>query len=160
MEIASGGGSSGGDDQLHGLKFGKKIYFEDADGSGSSRSAPPLRASPRATGGGRRGAAGGASSSSAPPARCQVEGCHVDLTGVKTYYYRHKVCSAHSKTPVVIVAGIEQRFCQQCSRSPAIALPSKLALATTLASLLCCPFVFLKNVNLKFRCISMLFAVE
>lgn len=126
------GGGSGGDDQLHGLKFGKKIYFEDAAGSGSgsgsssgSGSAPAPTASPKATGGGRKGkgVAGGASSSSAAPARCQVEGCNLDLTGVKTYYYRHKVCQAHAKTPCVIVAGLEQRFCQQCSRSPAIALP-------------------------------------
>ncbi|KAL0671715.1 hypothetical protein Bca4012_034419 [Brassica carinata] len=29
---------------------------------------------------------------------------------------RHRVCGMHSKTPKVIVAGIEQRFCQQCSR--------------------------------------------
>jgi hypothetical protein len=118
---AGGSGGGGGDDQLHGLKFGKKIYFEDAVGGSGSGSAPPPRpASPRSTGGGGgrrgRGAAGGASSSSAPPARCQVEGCNVDLTGVKTYYYRHKVCNAHSKTPLVIVNGIEQRFCQQCSR--------------------------------------------
>jgi hypothetical protein len=147
MATASGGG--GGDDQLRGLKFGKKIYFEDAGGSGSSsgsRSAPPPPASPRATGGGRRGrgAAGGASSSSAPPARCQVEGCHADLTGVKTYYYRHKVCSAHSKTPVVIVAGIEQRFCQQCSRSPAICTPFQTC--TRHYSLLRCSDIhFLKN---------------
>ncbi|GJN15779.1 hypothetical protein PR202_gb02719 [Eleusine coracana subsp. coracana] len=116
------GGAGGGDDQLHGLKFGKKIYFEDAAGSGSnsgSGGAPPPPASPKATtGGGRKGkgVAGGSSSSSAAPARCQVEGCNVDLTGVKTYYYRHKVCQAHSKTPRVIVAGLEQRFCQQCSR--------------------------------------------
>ncbi|KAJ1269106.1 hypothetical protein BS78_07G185000 [Paspalum vaginatum] len=131
---AGGGAGGGGDDQLHGLKFGKKIYFEDAGGSGSgsggggggsssagaspAQQAPPP-ASPRAAagGGGRRGrgAAGGASSSSAPP-RCQVEGCNVDLTAVKPYYCRHKVCKMHSKTARVIVNGLEQRFCQQCSR--------------------------------------------
>ncbi|XVF03161.1 hypothetical protein REPUB_Repub04eG0237000 [Reevesia pubescens] len=32
------------------------------------------------------------------------------------YHKRHKVCEAHSKTAKVIVDGIEQRFCQQCSR--------------------------------------------
>ncbi|KAG0467371.1 hypothetical protein HPP92_018951 [Vanilla planifolia] len=51
-----------------------------------------------------------------PPARCQVEGCDLDLTGAKSYYRRHKVCGMHSKHPKVIVAGLEQRFCQQCSR--------------------------------------------
>ncbi|XP_077210406.1 squamosa promoter-binding-like protein 17 [Tasmannia lanceolata] len=50
------------------------------------------------------------------PPRCQVEGCEVDLTGAKVYYCRHKVCGMHSKSPKVIVAGLEQRFCQQCSR--------------------------------------------
>ncbi|KAF9587008.1 hypothetical protein IFM89_039766 [Coptis chinensis] len=50
------------------------------------------------------------------PPRCQVEGCKLDLSDVKAYYSRHKVCGMHSKTPRVIVNGLEQRFCQQCSR--------------------------------------------
>ncbi|KAJ0965082.1 hypothetical protein J5N97_026220 [Dioscorea zingiberensis] len=50
------------------------------------------------------------------PPRCQVEGCKVDLSDAKAYYSRHKVCGMHSKSPMVIVAGLEQRFCQQCSR--------------------------------------------
>lgn len=62
---------------------------------------------------GRAGAAQG----SQPP-RCQVEECEVDLSDAKAYYCRHKVCGMHSKSPKVIVAGLEQRFCQQCSRSP------------------------------------------
>ncbi|XP_062192397.1 squamosa promoter-binding-like protein 14 isoform X2 [Phragmites australis] len=130
METGStgAGGSGGGDDQLHGLKFGKKIYFEDAGGSGSgsssgsgSVSAPPPPSSPKpaagAAGGGKKGkgAASGASASSTP-ARCQVEGCNLDLSGAKAYYCRHKVCSMHSKAPRVVVNGLEQRFCQQCSR--------------------------------------------
>ncbi|KAI9077295.1 hypothetical protein K1719_040739 [Acacia pycnantha] len=52
----------------------------------------------------------------AQPPRCQVEGCKVDLSDAKAYYSRHKVCGFHSKSPKVIVAGLEQRFCQQCSR--------------------------------------------
>ncbi|XP_008679549.1 unbranched3 isoform X1 [Zea mays] len=131
------GGASGGDDgdgQLHGLKFGKKIYFEDAGGSSSSggsgsasATAPPATqqpsppaASPRAApGGGRRGraAAGGAGPSLPPaPPRCLVDGCNADLTDAKTYYCRHKVCEMHSKEPRVVVNGLELRFCQQCSR--------------------------------------------
>lgn len=51
------------------------------------------------------------------PPRCQVEGCKLDLSDAKAYYSRHKVCGMHSKSPMVIVAGLEQRFCQQCSRS-------------------------------------------
>lgn len=47
---------------------------------------------------------------------CQVHGCNMDLSSSKDYHKRHKVCDVHSKTPKVIVNGIEQRFCQQCSR--------------------------------------------
>ncbi|KAK6931366.1 SBP domain [Dillenia turbinata] len=47
---------------------------------------------------------------------CQVYGCNKDLSTSKDYHKRHKVCDLHSKTAKVIVNGIEQRFCQQCSR--------------------------------------------
>lgn len=47
---------------------------------------------------------------------CQVQGCGKDLSTCKDYHKRHKVCEDHSKTAKVIVNGIEQRFCQQCSR--------------------------------------------
>ncbi|XP_015695661.2 squamosa promoter-binding-like protein 14 [Oryza brachyantha] len=153
MEIASGGGGGGagggsgggGDDhhrQLHGLKFGKKIYFEDAgaaaagegggsgsgdggSGSASSGSASAPSSSKAAAAGGGRGGGGGRNKGKGvaapaapppPPPRCQVEGCNADLSGIKNYYCRHKVCFMHSKAPRVVVAGLEQRFCQQCSR--------------------------------------------
>ncbi|WCJ32192.1 squamosa promoter binding protein-like 4 [Euphorbia peplus] len=57
------------------------------------------------------GGGGGAS----PPA-CQVDKCGVDLSEAKRYHRRHKVCEVHSKAPAVLVAGLRQRFCQQCSR--------------------------------------------
>ncbi|KAK4430104.1 Squamosa promoter-binding-like protein 6 [Sesamum alatum] len=47
---------------------------------------------------------------------CVVYGCSKDLSSSKEYHRRHKVCDVHSKTAVVIVNGIQQRFCQQCSR--------------------------------------------
>ncbi|KAI7741164.1 hypothetical protein M8C21_018482 [Ambrosia artemisiifolia] len=47
---------------------------------------------------------------------CKVYGCNKNLSKCKQYYKRHKVCEVHSKTSKVIVNGIEQRFCQQCSR--------------------------------------------
>nr|AQM55951.1 squamosa promoter binding protein-like protein [Litchi chinensis]AVV48325.1 squamosa promoter binding-like protein [Litchi chinensis] len=47
---------------------------------------------------------------------CQVEKCTVDLSDAKQYHRRHKVCEVHAKAQVVVVAGIRQRFCQQCSR--------------------------------------------
>ncbi|KAK3036427.1 hypothetical protein RJ639_030026, partial [Escallonia herrerae] len=49
-------------------------------------------------------------------APCLVEGCTSDLSNCREYHRRHRVCERHSKTPVVIVGGREQRFCQQCSR--------------------------------------------
>lgn len=47
---------------------------------------------------------------------CQVEGCHIDLSAAKDYHRRHRICESHSKSPKVVVAGMERRFCQQCSR--------------------------------------------
>ncbi|CAF1798438.1 squamosa promoter-binding-like protein 1 isoform X1 [Brassica napus] len=47
---------------------------------------------------------------------CQVESCEADLSKVKDYHRRHKVCEMHSKATSALVGGIMQRFCQQCSR--------------------------------------------
>lgn len=47
---------------------------------------------------------------------CLVDGCTSDLTNCRDYHRRHMVCERHSKTPVVVIGGKEQRFCQQCSR--------------------------------------------
>lgn len=68
------------------------------------------------------GAAGGGGGSVKTAAfgmvpRCQVEGCHVALVNAKEYHRRHRVCDMHSKAPKVMVLGLVQRFCQQCSRS-------------------------------------------
>ncbi|KAL8549238.1 hypothetical protein ACS0TY_008185 [Phlomoides rotata] len=56
-----------------------------------------------------------------PVPTCQVYGCNKDLSSSKDYHKRHKVCDVHSKTPVVTVNGIQQRFCQQCSRFQVLA---------------------------------------
>ncbi|XP_050287042.1 squamosa promoter-binding protein 1 [Quercus robur] len=61
----------------------------------------------------KKGSGGGGGST---PPTCQAEDCNVDLTDAKHYHRRHKVCDFHAKAPVVSVAGIQQRFCQQCSR--------------------------------------------
>ncbi|KAK8968225.1 Squamosa promoter-binding-like protein 10 [Platanthera guangdongensis] len=51
------------------------------------------------------------------PPRCQAEGCTADLAGAKHYHRRHKVCDFHSKAAAVFFpGGVQQRFCQQCSR--------------------------------------------
>lgn len=143
MELGSGSfttESGESSTSLHGLKFGQKIYFEDVGSSTSSggnnnNNNNIIQVNNNPSGGsgsgvssssgtGRkvRGGGGGAggmvqTGGGGQPPRCQVEGCKVDLSDAKAYYSRHKVCSMHSKSPVVIVAGLEQRFCQQCSRS-------------------------------------------
>ncbi|KAL2923818.1 Squamosa promoter-binding-like protein 17, partial [Bienertia sinuspersici] len=104
----SSSSSSGLSDSLNGLKFGQKIYFEDVGNNNNSSSSNKSSSSAKKSG-------KGVVQSGQPP-RCQVEGCQVDLSDVKAYYSRHKVCGMHSKSPVVTVAGLEQRFCQQCSR--------------------------------------------
>ncbi|CAN6168210.1 unnamed protein product [Urochloa humidicola] len=70
---------------------------------GGPSSSFPLTARTAAVGGG-----GGPS--------CQVDRCAADLHDARRYYRRHKVCETHSKALVVLVAGLRQRFCQQCSR--------------------------------------------
>lgn len=47
---------------------------------------------------------------------CQVENCTTNMTDAKPYYRRHKVCPFHAKSVVVLLAGTQKRFCQQCSR--------------------------------------------
>ncbi|XP_047328538.1 squamosa promoter-binding-like protein 9 [Impatiens glandulifera] len=112
--------SSNSSDSLNGLKFGQKMYFEDAGLALPVKSGAGQRSSTTADGDkgsgtqpkkGRTGNVQGGQ-----PPRCRVEGCKADLTDVKAYYSRHRVCGMHSKSPKVIVAGLEQRFCQQCSR--------------------------------------------
>ncbi|KAL9273936.1 Squamosa promoter-binding protein 1-like protein [Drosera capensis] len=49
-------------------------------------------------------------------ARCQVEECGAELRDAKEYYRRHKVCEVHAKATSVVLHGLHQRFCQQCSR--------------------------------------------
>nr|XP_043613840.1 squamosa promoter-binding-like protein 12 [Erigeron canadensis]XP_043613841.1 squamosa promoter-binding-like protein 12 [Erigeron canadensis] len=96
-----------------GLKLGKRTYFENNYAKNYNKTSPFLGAP--------------ASSVSAekkvkptcqitPISRCQVEGCNLDLSSAKEYHRKHKVCESHSKCPKVIVAGVERRFCQQCSR--------------------------------------------
>ncbi|PIN15190.1 hypothetical protein CDL12_12167 [Handroanthus impetiginosus] len=61
----------------------------------------------------KKGSSGGGGSSMKS---CQAEKCTADLSDAKTYHRRHKVCEHHAKAQAVVVAGIRQRFCQQCSR--------------------------------------------
>ncbi|KAJ6428370.1 hypothetical protein OIU84_023740 [Salix udensis] len=105
--------SAGSGDQLLGLKLGKRIYFEDAcagsHGQSSSVSTIPVPSFTPA-----KKLKPTVQSQHAP--RCQVEGCNLDLSSAKDYHRKHRVCESHSKCQKVIVAGLERRFCQQCSR--------------------------------------------
>ncbi|KAL0429080.1 UNVERIFIED_CONTAM: Squamosa promoter-binding-like protein 7 [Sesamum radiatum] len=102
------------------LKLGKRHYFEDVP-------IPPPAAGPASSvtkkGKPCYSTRGGAPLVGATPVvvpRCQVEGCEVVLLNAKDYHRRHKVCEMHAKAPKVVVLGIEQRFCQQCSRFHAV----------------------------------------
>jgi hypothetical protein len=113
-EPYGGGGSRSHvmpDPHLTCLKLGKRHYFEDVNGGGGG-GLGDKRGKGYFGGGGKVAAAAGFA-----VARCQVDGCHVALVNAKEYHRRHKVCEMHSKAPKVVVLGLEQRFCQQCSRS-------------------------------------------
>nr|AUW52982.1 squamosa promoter binding-like protein 9c [Petunia x hybrida] len=94
----------------------KKHYIENYEGGREVEGfATSKRGKPYFCGGG--GGDGGAAMPAALVVpRCQVEGCQVVLVNAKTYHRRHKVCEMHAKAPKVVLLGLEQRFCQQCSR--------------------------------------------
>ncbi|OWM90356.1 hypothetical protein CDL15_Pgr014658 [Punica granatum] len=104
--------SNSRDSSLIDLKLERFNDIRDHHSSKFSRRGPVL-SYPESSAPSKRGRAGGISSQTA---YCQVYGCNKDLSSSKDYHKRHKVCEAHSKTAKVIVNGIEQRFCQQCSR--------------------------------------------
>ncbi|KAK4399135.1 UNVERIFIED_CONTAM: Squamosa promoter-binding protein 1 [Sesamum calycinum] len=60
----------------------------------------------------RRGSGAGGSTQRS----CQVEDCTADMADARPYHRRHKVCEFHAKAAMVFLAGLQQRFCQQCSR--------------------------------------------
>ncbi|KAJ0759044.1 putative transcription factor SBP family [Helianthus annuus] len=103
------------------LKLGKRHYCEDMAAESSRRDKqqypfqypnPYYQAADTST----TVSTPGVRVTSSPVPRCQVEGCHVALGNAKEYYRKHKVCEIHSKAPKVVVSGLQQRFCQQCSR--------------------------------------------
>eukprot|EP00258_Populus_trichocarpa_P037840 XP_024453859.1 squamosa promoter-binding-like protein 2 isoform X2 [Populus trichocarpa] len=105
--------SVGSGDQLLGLKLGKRTYFEDAC-AGSNAQSSSISTIPVPSFTPAKKLKSSNHSQRAP--RCQVEGCNLDLSSAKDYHRKHRVCESHSKCPKVIVAGLERRFCQQCSR--------------------------------------------
>ncbi|XP_071707283.1 squamosa promoter-binding-like protein 12 [Rutidosis leptorrhynchoides] len=93
-----------------GLKLGKRTYFENNFNRGSSKMSnfSGIPTSP--------GKKSKSCCQITPIPRCQVEGCNLDLSPAKEYHRKHRVCETHSKCSRVVVAGLERRFCQQCSR--------------------------------------------
>ncbi|KAK9807981.1 hypothetical protein WJX73_010366 [Symbiochloris irregularis] len=47
---------------------------------------------------------------------CQVATCETDLTPLKEYHQRYKICEFHLKVHSIVREGKRQRFCQQCGR--------------------------------------------
>nr|GMD37511.1 squamosa promoter-binding-like protein 6 [Ipomoea batatas] len=105
--------SSSRDSSLIDLKLGGIPDPRDTQITKSHKPNHPALSSAQSSTPVKRMRAGGQNSQ---PPFCQVHGCKKDLSSSKDYHKRHKVCEAHTKTSKVIVNGIEQRFCQQCSR--------------------------------------------
>lgn len=99
---------------MTGLKLGRRTYFEGMSAASSSKTAASFPAIPTSSAATAKRSR--ASHQGAQTPHCQVEGCHLDLKSAKDYHRRHRICESHSKSPRVIVAGVECRFCQQCSR--------------------------------------------
>lgn len=49
-------------------------------------------------------------------ARCQVTGCEADISELKGYHRRHRVCLRCANASVVILDGQNKRYCQQCGK--------------------------------------------
>ncbi|XP_010279431.1 PREDICTED: squamosa promoter-binding-like protein 7 [Nelumbo nucifera] len=49
-------------------------------------------------------------------ARCQVPGCEVDISELKGYHRRHRVCLRCANATSVVLDGQSKRYCQQCGK--------------------------------------------
>ncbi|TKY59902.1 Squamosa promoter-binding protein 12 [Spatholobus suberectus] len=95
------------------LKLGKRLYFEDVCPASDSKNLSFSKDPVSSLSTGKKCKSNG---QSVQYPCCQVEGCGLDLSSAKDYHRKHRVCESHSKSPKVVVAGLERRFCQQCSR--------------------------------------------
>ncbi|XP_022721858.1 squamosa promoter-binding-like protein 7 [Durio zibethinus] len=48
--------------------------------------------------------------------RCQVPGCEADISELKGYHRRHRVCLPCAKSSSVLIDGETKRYCQQCGK--------------------------------------------
>lgn len=109
----SRGASASTGEPVIGLRLGKRTYFEDWSAASPTKISPISVIQTSSTVPTKRSRA---SYQSTQTPRCQVEGCNLDLKSAKDYHRRHRICESHSKSSKVSVAGMERRFCQQCSR--------------------------------------------
>ncbi|XP_027121161.1 squamosa promoter-binding-like protein 7 isoform X1 [Coffea arabica] len=49
-------------------------------------------------------------------ARCQVTGCGADISELKGYHKRHRVCLQCANAGAVVLDGQSKRYCQQCGK--------------------------------------------
>lgn len=49
-------------------------------------------------------------------ARCQVPGCEADISELKGYHKRHRVCLRCANASTVLLDGESKRYCQQCGK--------------------------------------------
>lgn len=95
------------------LKLGKRLYFEDGYPGSDSKNLSFSGAPISSLNTGKKCKSNG---QDIHYPCCQVDGCGLDLSSAKDYHRKHRVCESHSKSPKVVIAGLERRFCQQCSR--------------------------------------------
>ncbi|CAN1295186.1 Squamosa promoter-binding-like protein 12 [Linum perenne] len=104
------------EEPLLGLKLGKRTYFEDSSCVSNCKTSGAAASGAAASVPVNANVTMKRSRASSVSIYCQVEGCSLDLSAAKDYHRKHRVCESHSKCPKVVVAGLERRFCQQCSR--------------------------------------------
>lgn len=103
--------SAASGESLIALELGKRTYFEDVSGANNVKNIAWTSVPPDSV---RKKSKSSPVSTESPC--CQVEGCSLDLSSAKDYHRKHRVCENHSKSPKVVINGLERRFCQQCSR--------------------------------------------
>lgn len=48
--------------------------------------------------------------------RCQVPSCEADISHLKGYHRRHRVCLSCANAAIVVLDDVPQRYCQQCGK--------------------------------------------
>jgi hypothetical protein len=51
-----------------------------------------------------------------PTLAAQIPGCLNDLSRSKRYYQRFRLCGDHLHASMLVVNGVQSRFCQKCTQ--------------------------------------------